>query len=187
MAVAVISGWYVVNHHKYIDSSSINSNNFQPEVISITFKDGVTFQQAKKLITSYNLNLEQPDTVYTNSFTPWDYRAVKTNQFDQIRSNLKIYSEVTLFEDASSDGSSRAGPGYTWAKVTFSQDASMSRIITILKSSGLGLGETPDHPIIVFRSIDLKVPVGQEDTYVDKFKQKSFVQSAERIGYPVPI
>jgi hypothetical protein len=187
MAIAGVGGWYGINHHKQIDSSGVSSNNFQPGVISITFNDGVTFQQAKELITSYNLSLEQPDTVYMNSFTPWDYRAVKTEQFGQIRTSLKAFPEVTSFEDASNDGSSRAGSGYTWVKVTFRQDTTTSQIVAILKSSGLGLGQTPDHPIIVLRSLDLKVPDGDEDSYLKKFKQKPIVQAAERVDYPVPI
>lgn len=81
----------MISQRNGLNGSGVSSTNFEPGEITVTFKDAVTFTQAKQLINSYNLDLSQPDSVYMNSFTPWDYRAVKTSQFDQIRSNLKNY------------------------------------------------------------------------------------------------
>lgn len=182
IAVAVLSGWYVLSHRQVQESSS---DNFVPGEISVTFNDGVTFAQAKELITSFNLNPNQPDSVYQNNFTPWDYRAIKADKFDQIANKLKASSDVESFGDASNDGSSRAGPGYKWVKVTFRQGVTMPKIISILNSSGLGLGETPDRPVLISRIINVAVPPGQEDTFIHNFKQSSIVDTADRIGLPL--
>jgi hypothetical protein len=108
-ATTGFAGWYIVNRHKSVDQNSSNSEDYVPGAIEITFRDGTTFQEAKQLINSFNLNIDKPDSVYEQSFTPWDYRSIKADQFDQIGNKLRAFSEVNSFVDASNDGTSRAG------------------------------------------------------------------------------
>jgi hypothetical protein len=183
IAAIGFSGWYVISRHSPVqDNGWSSADNFIPGDISVTFNDGVTFQKALDLIKSYGLTVDKPEA-YNDDFTPESYRAIKMDHFNQIQNNLKGYPEVVSFIDDSLDpANNRAGAGEKWVKVTWRQDVTYDRIKAILVASGLGLSNQPQG---VNRTVYLKVPDGQEGSYISKFKQNSIVKNADRVGRPV--
>jgi hypothetical protein len=183
IAAIGFSGLYVISRDRPVQDNWGNSaDNFIPGDISVTFNDGVAFQKAFDLIKSYGLTIDKPEA-YNDAFTPKSYRAIKMDQFTQIQDKLKDYPEVESFIDDSSDPvNNRAGTAEKWVKVTWRQDVTYDRIKIILVASGLGLSDQPQG---VIRTVYLKVPDGQEDIYINKFKQNSIVQTADWVGRPV--
>src|SRR5690242_10833142 len=123
VAAVGLSGWYLMRDHKQrLDNDNTSAEDFVPGYISVTFRDGVTFQQASSLIKSYGLAVDKPGD-YDEAFTPHSYRAINAGQFNVIEIKLRNYPEVASFIDDSSDPSNnRAGPGEKWVKVTYKQE-----------------------------------------------------------------
>lgn len=183
VAVAAISliGWYIVNHRgqtKDVDPGFYQENLVPaPGVINVTFKDGVSFQQAQALVNSLGLSVDNPAQAETD-FIPKSYRAIAADQFDSLQSKLRSYPKVASFVDDSADPTNRAGAGQKWVEVIWRQDVTFVRIKQIQIATGLGLSGQPQG---INRAIDgLSVPNGQEDALVKKFKHSSIVKDASR-------
>lgn len=180
---------YISRHQKKGTTPLIpdKASQYVDQDIQVTFKDGVTFQQADSLIKSFGLNHMNPQTDQEESFIPYFYRAIKKTKFDQVAANLKNYPEVVSFIDDSSDPvNNRANPDEFWTKIVFKQDTTWPRIKQIFVDSGFGLSNQPESGFTL-RTFYLVTPKGQETLYVAKFKQDPLVKSATRIGQPVPL
>lgn len=178
---------YTTRHQKngLITQNSAKAPQYVDQDIQVTFKDGVTFQQADSLVKSFSLSYMNPQADQENGFIPHFYRAIKKIKFDQVAANLKNYSEVVSFADVSSDPvNNRANSDEYWTKIVFKEDTTWSRIKKIFVDSGFGLSNQSESGFTL-RTFYLVTPKGQESLYVTKFKQDPIVKSAERLGRPV--
>ncbi len=173
----IVGALFVINE---IRTNIVASRNPVAGSIEIKFNDGVTVNQAADLLRRENIkDLNDEELRYYDIFfTPNDYRAIKTSQFDIVKNKLSNYAEVTSFADATNDGSSRANPDETWVKISFRQDVNIERLIEILEASGLGLGANPENPLRLDRTMIVQADSIQQKTYIKKLKKSALVQSA---------
>lgn len=180
------SAWYVNNHvaqrNGRTSSNSAQAPQYVDQYIRVDFKDGVTFQQADSLVKSLNLSYWNPQSDNEQNFVPHFYRGIKKTQFNQVAANLKKYPEVVSFIDDSSDPiNNRANSDEFWTEITFKEETTWPRIEKIFVDSGFGLSNQPESNF-TSRTAWLTTPRGQEDFYVNKFKQSPLVKSASRLG-----
>lgn len=175
--VAVIgsTGWYTISRHRIETKNS----TYVAGYISVSFKDGVTFQRVLDLSKSYGLSDVQ-SIAGSAEFTPTSYRSISPTQFASMQEKLTAYPEVVSFFDDSADPSNnRAQAGEMWVKLTYAQSTTCARIKSITTQSGLG-APTQECPTAT-RIVTIQVPKGQENGYIRTFEQSALVQSAERM------
>lgn len=173
----IVGASFVINK---IRTNIVASRNPVAGSIEIKFNDAVTVKQAADLLRNESIKTLNREELryYDIFFTPNDYRAIKTSQFDIVKNKLNAYPEVTSFADATNDGSSRANPDETWVKISFRQDVSKERLIEILEASGLGLGGNPENPLRLDRTMIVQADSVKQKTYINKLKKSALVQSA---------
>lgn len=179
---------YTTRHQKNssITQNSAKTPQYVDQDIQVTFKDGVTFQQADSLVKSFGLSYMNPQADQEDGFIPHFYRAIKKPKFEQVAANLKNYPEVVSFIDDSSDPvNNRANPDEFWTKIVFKEDATWPRIKQIFVDSGFGLSNQSESGFTL-RTFYLVTPKGQETLYVTKFKLDPLVKGAKRIRISQP-
>jgi hypothetical protein len=182
VAAIAFSGWHVIKQHnqdRFINQDVSQSDLVPVQgVIDLSFKDGVSFQQAQSLISSFGLSVDKPGEVETN-FIPKSYRGINDKIAAAVMSKLGAYTEVKSVLDDSADlANNRAGPGEKWVEVIWQENVTFDRIKQIQAATGYGLSNQPQ---AINRTIyGLRVPNGQEGSYVKKFKQNPLIKDANR-------
>ncbi len=179
VAAVGLTGWYVYEHHRSPSDSVNNSNNWAPNEISVTFKDGTTYAQASDLMKSYGLTIENADTA-EGSFIPRSWRGIKDADANEVIAKLNTYPEVkSAFDDSADPANNRAGKDEKWLEVIWQENTTFNRIKQIQVATGYGLSTQPG---ATYGYLWVDVPTGQEDSFVKKLKQSPIVQDASRMG-----
>ncbi len=167
-------GGYVWKAHSRPQESGLPA--FRPGAISVGFKDGVTSDQAIKLIKSYSLTTNLSEHSLRGYFIPTvgiEVRPVPdTNLIESLKQNPDVIEVDAGTPDYVSSGQ--------YLTIHFKEGTREDKINQLLTSINPSANQPyTDQQALKFVLID--VPVGKENSYISKFRQSPIVAQADVI------
>lgn len=178
-------GLRVFVRHDKVNVPIISHPNYIAGELRVKFKDGTTSEQALSLINSYRLTVEEKPEAIDSIFTPRIIQHVQKINAPGIIEKLHQYPYVI---DIKENKFETVENGYIISTtdeeltITFSQQTTSAQVRDIIYKAGMG-----GISFQMFKQLSVKVPIGQEKNYVNKFKQNILVEDTTQVSPLEPL
>lgn len=178
IAIVGLVGGYVLRTNSRPVQSSLPE--FRPGIVGVTFKDGVTYDQAIKVITSYGLSTANTEKMLRGTFSPKVWVTARPANETSLIDSLKQNPDVRSTDDGPRDQVNNTHS----AVIHFKEGTTADKINALLSSiSSSPLDNQPYTDDQAQKFVVLNVPVGKEKYYAAKIAESPIVAQASVLQF----